>query len=162
MSYEKKQDHNLADTLWNQELNFLLYVSTFAFLTCYTNTRRNIEGEGYGGEIVGLNAKTASANRSRSICTMALLSSEDIINMKSETLLALVPLTQDGTQHSVLEHMFEELSKQREPAQAETQATEVEVIAFTLAAYALERKHKTVDLEWLIRRFREMHDTIEA
>jgi len=41
------------------------------------------------------------------------------------------------------------------------QATEVEVVAFTLAAYALERKHKTVDLEWLIRRFREMHDTIE-
>ncbi len=89
------------------------------------------------------------------------LSADDIISMDSDTLLALVPLTQDGTEQLILEQIFGELGKQRDLTQAETQATEVEVIAFTLAAFVLEQKNKTVDLEWLIRRFREMHDLIE-
>ena len=89
------------------------------------------------------------------------LTAQDIMSMANETLLALVPLTRDGMQQAVLERLFEELNKQREPGQAQTEATEVEMIAFTLASFALQRKNKTVDLEWLKRRFREMHDTLE-
>ncbi len=66
------------------------------------------------------------------------LSAEDLFSIGSDTLLALVPLAEDGTKHSVLTQVFEKLSKQREPAQAETEATEVEVIAFTLASFVLQ------------------------
>ncbi len=89
------------------------------------------------------------------------LTAEDLYTVGSDTLLALVPLTENGTQQSVLTQVFEQLGKHREPAQAETQATEVEVIAFTLASFVLQKKNKTVDLEWLVRRFREMHDIIQ-
>lgn len=89
------------------------------------------------------------------------LTAEDLFSIGSDTLLALVPLAEDGTQHSVLTQVFEQLGKQREPAQAETQATEVEVIAFTLASFVLQKRNKTADLEWLVRRFREMHDIIQ-
>jgi hypothetical protein len=89
------------------------------------------------------------------------LVAQDLYSTGSDTLLALVPLAKDGTQRSVLEHIFEQLGKQRELAQAETRATEVELIAFTFASFVLQQKHKTVDLDWLVRRFREMHDIIQ-
>ncbi len=89
------------------------------------------------------------------------LNAEDILHFGSRTLSALVPLTKDGTHQSVLLRLFEELKKEREPAQAETQATEVELIALTLASFALQQNKKTADLEWLIRRFREMHDIMQ-
>jgi predicted transposase YdaD len=55
--------------------------------------------------------------------------------------------------------MFDTLKVQREPNETEQQATELELIAFTLASLVLRRKN-SIDLEWLIRRFREMHDII--
>ena len=83
---------------------------------------------------------------------------EDMFNMGSEALIALVPLTQGGTNRSTLLRIFEELKQQRGQEQAEIQATEIEVIAFTLASFVLQRSKNIPDQEWLIRRFREMHD----
>ena len=71
--------------------------------------------------------------------------------------MALVPLAENGVQQAVLTQVFEKLRAQKEPAQA----TEVEVIAFTLASFVLQQRNKAADLEWLIRRFREMHDIIQ-
>ena len=88
------------------------------------------------------------------------LTAEEVFSIGSDSLLALVPLAADGTKHSVLTEVFEQLRKQREP-EAKAQATEVEVIAFTLAAFVLQQRHQSTDLEWLIRRFREMHDIIQ-
>ncbi len=86
------------------------------------------------------------------------LTPEDLLNLGSVPLTALVPLTRDGTNQEVILRMFAELKKQRETGQAGTQATEVEVIAFTLTSFVLQHMKKTADLDWLIRRFREMHD----
>ena len=67
------------------------------------------------------------------------LTAEEVFSIGSDSLLALVPLAADGTKHSVLTEAFEQLRKQREP----------------------EAKAQATDLEWLIRRFREMHDIIQ-
>ena len=83
---------------------------------------------------------------------------EDMFNMGSEALIALVPLTQGGTNRPTLLRIFEELKQQRGQEQAEVQTTEIEVIAFTLASFVLQRSKNIPDQEWLIRRFREMHD----
>ena len=82
------------------------------------------------------------------------LTPDDILNIDSITLLPLLPLTQGGASREVIDRMFTKLKEQRE---AEAQVTELETIGYTLASFVLQKK-SAVDQEWLIRRFREMHD----
>ncbi len=84
---------------------------------------------------------------------------EDIIKLGLTALIPLLPLTKGGAERTTLLGMFETLKVQREPGETEQQATELELIAFTLASLVLRRK-SSIDLEWLIRRFKEMHDII--
>ncbi len=85
------------------------------------------------------------------------LTPDDILNIDSVTLLPLLPLTQGGASREVIDRMFTKLKEQRE---AETQVTELETIGYTLASFVLQKK-SIVDQEWLIRRFREMHDIMQ-
>jgi len=86
------------------------------------------------------------------------LSPEDILNLGIVALLPLLPLTKGGASRAELLRMFAELKKQREPHETEMQATELELIGYTLASLILRKNN--IDLEWLIRRLREMHDII--
>ncbi len=45
--------------------------------------------------------------------------------------------------------------------QAEAPATDVEIIAFILASFALEQNHQTEDLEWLMERFHGEHSIMQ-
>ncbi len=72
--------------------------------------------------------------------------------------LSLHDTTTGGANRDTLLRMFMELKKQKEPNETEIQATELELIAFTLASLVLRKNN--VDLQWLIRRFQEMHDII--
>jgi len=85
------------------------------------------------------------------------LTPDDILNINFVALIPLLPLTRGGASREVIERMFVELKKQRE---AEAQITELEVIGYTLASFVLQQKD-AVDQEWLIRRFREMHDIMQ-
>ncbi len=87
------------------------------------------------------------------------LTPEDIIKLGITALIPLLPLTKGGAERKTLVRMFDSLKVQREPDETELQATELELIAFTLASLVLRRKN-SIDLEWLIRRFREMHEII--
>ncbi len=87
------------------------------------------------------------------------LSPEDILNMNTVALLPLLPLTRGGASRSELLRMFAELRKHENQTDVETQVTDLELIGYTLASFVLQRKNP-LDLEWLIRRFREMHDLL--
>jgi len=86
------------------------------------------------------------------------LSPDDILNMNNIALIPLMPLTNDGANRDGLLRMFAELKKRG--VQTETQTNDLELIGYTLASLVLLRKNKKTDLEWLIRRFREMHDIL--
>ena len=86
------------------------------------------------------------------------LSPDDIVNMDNIALLPLMPLTNNGTNRSELLRMFSELRKRN--IQTETPITDLELIGYTLASLVLSKKKEKIDLEWLIRRFREMHDIL--
>lgn len=87
------------------------------------------------------------------------LAPEDILSTGIISLIPLLPLTRNGTNRSVLLRMFDELKKQEARNTTEKQTTDLAVIAYTLASLVLQRKN-SLDLEWLIKRFREMHDII--
>jgi len=55
--------------------------------------------------------------------------------------------------------MFTELKERCEASGLEAQLSDLEVVSYTLASLVLQRKN-VLDLEWLIRRFREMHEII--
>lgn len=90
---------------------------------------------------------------------MEQLTPEDILGLHNVALIPLLPLTKDGSSRTTLLRMFAELNEQREPNETEVQATELELIGFTLASLVLKRKN-ILDLEWLIDMFHEMHDII--
>ena len=83
------------------------------------------------------------------------LSPDDILNMDNVALIPLMPLTNNGADRNGLLRMFAELKKR--DVQTQVQTTDLELIGYTLV---LLRKNKKTDLEWLIRRFREMHDIL--
>ncbi len=84
------------------------------------------------------------------------LEPEDILNTNIVALLPLLSLTKGGATREELLKMFRELKTRSDD---ETETNELELIAYTLAALVLQRENK-VDLDWLIRRFREMHDIL--
>ncbi len=84
------------------------------------------------------------------------LEPEDILNTNIVALLPLLSLTKGGATREELLKMFRELKMRSDD---ETETNELELIAYTLAALVLQRENK-VDLDWLIRRFREMHDIL--
>lgn len=86
------------------------------------------------------------------------LSPDDILNMDNIALIPLLPLTNNGADQNGLLRMFAELKKRG--VQTQVQTTDLELIGYTLASLVLLRKNKRTDLEWLIRRFREMHDIL--
>ncbi len=86
------------------------------------------------------------------------LSPDDILNMDNAALIPLMPLTNNGASRNELLRMFAELKKRG--VQTVTQITELELIGYTLASLVLSKKKEKIDLEWLIRRFREMHDIL--
>jgi len=88
---------------------------------------------------------------------MGELNPEDILSMQSVALIPLLPLTKGGASREEIVRMFAELNKQQ--GQSEAQTTELALIGYTLASLVLNKKNN-VDLEWLVRRFREMHDIL--
>lgn len=78
---------------------------------------------------------------------------EDILNLNELNLLPLVPLTRGGTERKVVEQTITTLEQHSE-------LPDLSLIAFTLASLAM-RWEKNPDLDWLIRRFRKMHDLLK-
>ncbi len=87
------------------------------------------------------------------------LSADDILDLNIIALIPLIPLTKDGTSRDTLIQMFTELKERCEASGLEAQLSDLEVVSYTLASLVLQRKN-VLDLEWLIRRFREMHEII--
>ena len=79
------------------------------------------------------------------------LAPEDILGTNQAGLFPLLPLTKGGASREGVERMFRELGG--------TGKTELELIGFTLASLVFSRENKA-DQDWLIRRFREMHDIL--
>lgn len=79
---------------------------------------------------------------------LAHLTPQDVMQMGQPALLPLLPLTNGGTDRTVIERMFEAL---------ETDHTDLATIAFTLSSYVFSRNNQA-ELNWLLERFRRMHD----
>ena len=88
------------------------------------------------------------------------LSSEDILNIGNPTLIPLLPLTKGGETRSEIAGMFERLRKHPRGELSNAQIADLELIAYTLASLVLTNNKNPLDLEWLIGRFREMHDIL--
>jgi len=88
------------------------------------------------------------------------LSSEDILNIGNPTLIPLLPLTRGGETRSEIAGMFERLRKHPRGELSNAQIADLELIAYTLASLVLTNNKNPLDLEWLIGRFREMHDIL--
>jgi predicted transposase/invertase (TIGR01784 family) len=82
---------------------------------------------------------------------VADLSPEDILRTEQPALYTLLPLTKGRTGREKVEMMFGKLGG--------TGKTDLELIGFTIASLAF-RKESQADQQWLIRRFRAMHDII--
>ena len=88
------------------------------------------------------------------------LTSEDILNIGNPTLIPLLPLTKGGETRSEIAGMFERLRKHPRGELSNAQIADLELIAYTLASLVLTNNKNPLDLEWLIGRFREMHDIL--
>src|SRR5436309_3163926 len=79
------------------------------------------------------------------------MSPEDILRTEQPALYTLLPLTKGRTGREKVEMMFGKLGG--------TGKTDLELIGFTIASLAF-RKESQADQQWLIRRFRAMHDIL--
>src|SRR5436309_6435180 len=79
------------------------------------------------------------------------MSPEDILRTEQPALYTLLPLTKGRTGREKVEMMFEKLGG--------TGKTDLELIGFTIASLVF-RKESSADQQWLIRRFRAMHDVL--
>jgi predicted transposase YdaD len=89
---------------------------------------------------------------------MSRLSFDDVVQIKEVGILPLLPLTKGGATRTGINRMFQEIQRGQELDEIEKAA--LELIGYTLAALVF-RRQSAADQQWLIRRFREMHDRLQ-
>jgi hypothetical protein len=85
------------------------------------------------------------------IIEISTLSYDDLLSTNRPALLAFIPLTRDGANQTCVEQMSKAL-------RTVPGGEDIEMIGLTIAALAFKRKEMFLDLEWLQRRFKKMHD----
>ncbi|HEX3640836.1 MAG TPA: hypothetical protein VHV10_06060, partial [Ktedonobacteraceae bacterium] len=79
-------------------------------------------------------------------------SPEDLLSLKHMELLPLLPLTQGGMEHAVVEDMFACLAGE--------QYRQLATMGFLFATLAFHNSKRDSDQKWLESRFRHMHDIL--
>jgi len=79
-------------------------------------------------------------------------SPEDLLSLKHMELLPLLPLTQGGMEHEIVEDMFARLAGE--------QYRQLATMGFLFATLAFRNSKRDSDQEWLESRFRHMHDIL--
>jgi predicted transposase YdaD len=86
---------------------------------------------------------------------LAKLSQDDVLGTGLVGLVPLSLFTRDGASRQAIQRMFRVIHTAKDIEVPKKRA--LELLGFTLAALVLKRQN-TVELDWLIRRYREMHD----
>lgn len=79
---------------------------------------------------------------------LSKMTAQELIALNHQELLPLLPFTQGGTEHQVIEWMITELQAPEKNLLA--------TVAYTIATLVLKREKNQSDIDWLMRRFYEM------
>jgi len=79
-------------------------------------------------------------------------SPEDLLGLKHMELLPLLPLTQGGMEHEIVEDMFARLAGE--------QYRQLATMGFLFATLAFHNSKRDSDQKWLESRFKHMHDIL--